>query len=100
MTTNSVRIMPLTLTLDLPEDLQEAAQKIGDLKERVESYVEQQVAFEQWQAKQYSPSVQAIAEEAERQAAEMRKTGFDRQAEGQKFLEVWDKLAASNTETQ
>ncbi|MBL9183269.1 MAG: hypothetical protein JNN17_14115 [Verrucomicrobiaceae bacterium] len=56
----------MTLTLDLPPELEKEALRISDLKDRLMVFVRQQVDLEQWRSERYSPAArQLVAESAE-----------------------------------
>lgn len=59
-------ILRMTLTLDLPPELESGALQITDLKERLLLFVRQQVDLERWRSDRYSPQARRlVAESAE-----------------------------------
>lgn len=80
----------MTLTLDLPPELEKEALRISDLKDRLMVFVRQQVDLEQWRSERYSPAAwQLVAESA--QLAE--KMTHEEAAAG--FLDVHERVTAA-----
>ena len=58
----------MTLTLELPPELERDAIQITDLKERLLLFVRQQVDLERWRSDRYSPQARRLVAESARMA--------------------------------
>jgi hypothetical protein len=79
----------MTLTLDLPPDLERDAVQITDLKDRLLIFVRQQVDLERWRSRRYSPEARRLAAESASLAAVMTQ---EEAAAG--FLGLQDRITA------
>lgn len=78
----------MTLTLELPADLEAEAAKIPDLQNRVATFLRHQVDLEKWRAGRYS-------EQARRLVAErMKSEGFDREQVFEEFFQLHQEITS------
>lgn len=54
----------MTLTLDLPPELERDAMRIADLKDRLLLFVRQQVDLEHWRSRRYSDEARELVAES------------------------------------
>lgn len=80
----------MTLTLDLPPELEKEALRISDLKDRLMVFVRQQVDLEQWRSERYSPAARQLVAESAQLAEKMT---LEEAAAG--FLDVHERVTAA-----
>ena len=80
----------MTLTLDLPPELEKEALRISDLKDRLMVFVRQQVDLEQWRSERYSPAARQLVAESAQLAEKMT---HEEAASG--FLDVHERVTAA-----
>jgi hypothetical protein len=83
----------MTLTLDLPPDLERDAVQITDLKDRLLIFVRQQVDLERWRSRRYSPEARRLVAESAPLAA-----GMTQEEAAAGFLGLQDRITAAMKE--
>ena len=63
-----------TLTVGVPDDLDEAIARIDDLEERVVNFLRHQADLEAWRRRRCDSEVRALGEEAIRRGRELKET--------------------------
>jgi hypothetical protein len=80
----------MTLTLDLPPELERDAVQITDLKDRLLLFVRQQVDLERWRSKRYSSEAQRLVAASASVAA-----GMSQEEATAGFLGLQDRIASA-----
>ena len=83
----------MTLTLDLPPELERDAVQITDLKDRLLIFVRQQVDLERWRSRRYSPESRRLVAESASLAA-----GMTQEEAAAGFLGLQDRISAAMKE--
>lgn len=68
----------MSITVELPPDIEDRIRAIPDLSQRVAEFLRHQVGIEEWRARRYSPEAQAIVAVAEAEAARLGAEGVPR----------------------
>lgn len=84
----------MSVTLELPADLENAANAIPDMPKRIELFIRQQVAHEQWKKGRYSEEARRLVAEGLIQAEKSKTDGITREQAAEGLLDVLDKIKA------
>jgi hypothetical protein len=68
----------MSITVELPPDIEDRIRAIPDLDQRVAQFLRNQVGIEEWRARRYSPEAQALVAGAEAEAARLGAEGISR----------------------
>lgn len=68
----------MSITVELPPDIEDRIRAIPDLSLRVAEFLRSQVGIEEWRARRYSPEAQAIVAGAVAEAARQGAEGVSR----------------------
>ena len=90
----NLTILPMSVTLDLPPELESAAMSIPDLNERLLLFVRQQVNMEQWRQSRYGASARGLLEQATLEAELARKAGVTREQAAADFEAVHSRITS------
>ena len=91
----NLTILPMSVTLDLPPELENAAMSIPDLNERLLLFVRQQVNMEQWRQSRYSARSRGLLEQAAQEAEQQaRKAGVTREQAAAEFEAVHSRITS------
>ena len=85
----------MTLTLELPADLEAEAAKIPDLQSRVATFLRHQIDLEKWRAGRYSEQARQLVAQSAIEAERMRSEGFDREQVFEEFFKLHQEITTS-----
>lgn len=83
----------MSITIELPPDIEDRVRAIPDLDQRVADFLRHQAGLEEWRARRYSPGAQAILAAAEAEAARLRETGVSREQAFRELREAQDEIS-------
>ena len=83
----------MSLTVQLPSDLEAQVRTIPDLDRRVLSFLRSQVECEKWRAERYSEKARSIVRESLGDAERMKAAGVSREEMFRRLLAVVDEIA-------
>ena len=69
----------MSITLDLPPEIEAEARSIPDLPEQVSVFIRHQVELDRWRRSRYSPQARAIVRAAMEEAATLQASGVSRE---------------------
>lgn len=78
----------MTLTLNLPAELESDAIRIPDLNQRLTSFVRQQVDLEKWRSRRYSDHARRLATESAEDAEKI-----SREEASKDLLESYERIS-------
>ena len=84
----------MSVTLDLPPELENAAMSIPDLNERLLLFVRQQVNMEQWRQSRFSARARGLLDQAAQQAEQARTAGVTREQAAAESEEVHSRITS------
>ena len=83
----------MSITVELPPDLDQDVKMIPDVEKRVLSFLRNQVEHEKWRNARYSEQAIRLLEESKADAAQMKADGVPREELFRRFFEAYDKVA-------
>ena len=83
----------MSITVELPPDLERDANRITDLDERLKLFVRQQVDLERWRSTRYSEKARRLVQESAQIPAATKPT---REVEFERLLALQDALTRSS----
>ena len=83
----------MSITVELPPDLDQDVKRIPDVEKRVLSFLRNQVEHEKWRTARYSEQAVRLLEESKADAAQMKAEGVPREELFRRFFEAYDKVA-------
>ena len=82
----------MSITIELPPDLDARVRVIPDLDQRVVQVLRTQTALEEWRNRRYSPEARATAERAIAEAERLRASGMTREEAFEQLLGLHEKI--------
>ena len=83
----------MSITVEVPPDLEEQVRTIPDLNQRVLTFLRTQVEHENWRRQRYSQKARRIVTEGLAEAEQMKKAGVSRDEMFRRLFEVCDEIA-------
>lgn len=88
--------MDMSLTDDLPPDLDRQVREIPDVGERVIAFLRNQVEHEQWRKGRYSEKARQIVQDGLSEANRLREEGVSREEAFRRFFATYDEVMGRN----
>ncbi len=82
----------MSITVELPPEMEERVRQIPDLKERVTAFLRDQADCEEWRQRRYSAKARTIAEESLAEAEALKAQGLGRGELFRRFFELHDRI--------
>ena len=82
----------MSITIELPPDLDQDVKQIPDVQERVIAFLRDQADYEKWRKARYSDEARQILEESKADAERMRAEGVPREEVFRQFFEAYDRI--------
>ena len=86
----------MSVTVELPPDIEAQVRTIPDLDQRVLSFLRSQVAYENWRKERYSARARRIVTQGLADAQQMKVAGVSREEMFRRLFEVCDGIAPRN----
>ena len=83
----------MSITIELPPDLDARVRVIPDLDQRVVIFLRSQTALEEWRNRRYSPEARATAERAIAEAERLRASGMTREEAFEQLRSAHDEIS-------
>jgi hypothetical protein len=83
----------MSITVELPPDMEAQVRTIPDLDQRVLSFLRSQVEYEKWRKERYSERARRIVSQGLADAQQMRVAGVTREEMFRRLFEVCDGIA-------
>ena len=88
-------ISGMSITIELPPDVEKRLAALPDLDQRVADFLRGQAELEQWRERRYSAKVREIVRESLAEAEEAKARGVSREEAFREFFEVYDRITAA-----
>ena len=82
----------MSITIDLPPDIEDRVRSIPDLGQRVAEFLRNQAALEEWRGRRYSPEAQTILAGASAEAARLHAEGVPREQTFRELREAREEI--------
>lgn len=86
----------MSITVELPPDIEAQVRTIPDLDQRVLSFLRSQVEYEKWRGQRYSEKARSIVSESLDEAEHMKTAGVSREEMFRRLFAVVDEIAPRN----
>ena len=86
----------MSITVELPPDIEEQVRAIPDLDQRVLTFLRNQVEYEKWRSQRYSDRARRIVNQGLTEADQMKAAGVSREEMFRRLFEVIDEVAPKN----
>jgi hypothetical protein len=83
----------MSITVELPPDIESQVRTIPDLNQRVLSFLRGQIEYEKWRTSRYSETARAIVSEGLSEAEGLRTTGISREEMFRRLFENLDEIS-------
>lgn len=83
----------MSITVELPPDIEEQVRAIPDLDQRVLTFLRNQVKYEKWRSRRYSDRAKRIVNQGLMEAEQMKAAGVSREEMFHRLFEVIDEIA-------
>ena len=90
----------MSITIELPPDLDQDVKQIPDVQERVIEFLRDQAEYEKWRKVRYSDEARQIVREGLVDAERDKAAGVSREESFRRFFEVYDRISAKLAEKQ
>jgi hypothetical protein len=84
----------MSVTLNIPVEIESAALNIPDLQERFVSFIRQQICLEEWRRDRYSDTAKELLAKATAKAATQRAAGETYSEAADRFQKVHDRITS------
>lgn len=85
----------MSITIELPPDLDERVRVIPDLDKRIVQFLRTQTDLEEWRNRKYSPEARAAAGRALAEADRMRAAGMTREEAFEQLRSAHDEVSST-----
>ena len=82
----------MSITIELPPDLDQRVRVIPDLEKRVVQFLRTQTDLEEWRSRRYSPDAREAAARAIAEADRLRASGMTREEAFEQLLGLHEKI--------
>jgi hypothetical protein len=89
-------VNPMSITVELPPDIEAQVRTIPDLDQRMLSFLRSQVEYEKWRKGRYSEKARSIVSEGLADAERMPAAGVSREEMFRRLFAVVDEIAPQN----
>ena len=79
-------ISGMSITIELPPDVDQQVKEIPDVEQRVVSFLRNQVEYEKWRKQRYSAKALRLVEESKAEAEQLRASGKSREELFEEFM--------------
>ena len=93
-------ISGMSITIELPPELDQDVKQIPDVQERVIEFLRDQAEYEKWRKVRYSDEARQIVREGLVDAERDKAAGVSREESFRRFFEVYDRITAKLAEKQ
>lgn len=90
----------MSITVELPPDLEQQVKDIPDMGQRVVSFLRDQVEYENWRKSRYSDEARRLLAESKVEAEQLKAEGVPRAELFRQFFEAYDRIASRLAETK
>ncbi len=90
----------MSITIELPPELDQDVKGIPDVQERVIEFLRDQANYEKWRKARYSEKAHRLLAESEAEAERMKAAGVPREEVFRQFFEAYDRIQAKLAEKQ
>lgn len=84
----------MSITIELPPDLDQDVKGIPDVQERVIEFLRDQADYEKWRRARYSEEAFQILDESKAEAERLKAEGVPREEVFRQFFEAYDRINA------
>ena len=82
----------MSITVELPPDLEQQARAIPDLGQRIAAFVRNQVEYELWRKQRYSEKARGLLEASRAETAKLKASGKTRDELFREFMELHENI--------
>lgn len=82
----------MSITIELPPDVDQQVKEIPDVQERVVSFLRNQVAYEKWRKQRYSAKALRLVDESKVEAEQLRASGKSREELFEEFMVLHERI--------
>ena len=82
----------MSITIELPPDLDQDVKGIPDVQERVVSFLRNQIEYEKWRKQRYSAKALRLVEESKAEAEQLRASGKSREELFKEFMVLHERI--------
>ena len=82
----------MSITIELPPDLDQDVKGIPDVQERVVSFLRNQIEYEKWRKQRYSAKALRLVEESKAEAEQLRASGKSREELFEEFMVLHERI--------
>ena len=82
----------MSITIELPPDLDQDVKGIPDVQERVMSFLRNQIEYEKWRKQRYSAKALRLVEESKAEAEQLRASGKSREELFEEFMVLHERI--------
>jgi hypothetical protein len=83
----------MSITIELPPDLEDRLRAIPDLDQRIAEFLRHQTSLEQWRERRYSPAARALVAGAQAEAAMLGAVGVAREQAFREWREARSEIS-------
>jgi len=83
----------LSITIELPADIEARVRAIPDLDQRVAEFLRNQAGLEEWRGRRYSPDAKAVVAGAMAEAARLREDRVSREQAFRDLREAGEQIS-------
>ena len=87
-------MLSMSITIELPPDVEKRLAALPDLDRRVVDFLRDQLEYEEWRKARYSEETRAIVREGLADAERDKAAGMTREEGFRRFFEVYDRITA------
>jgi hypothetical protein len=82
----------MSITIELPADIESRIRAIPDLEQRMVEFLRHQAALEEWRGRRYCPEAQTIVTDALAEAERLRQAGLPREQAFRELREAREEI--------
>jgi hypothetical protein len=83
----------MSITIDLPPDVEDRLRAIPDLDQRIAEFLRHQTSLEEWRERRYSPAARAVMAEAQAEADKLAAEGVSREQAFREWREARSEIS-------
>jgi DNA-binding phage protein len=85
----------MSITVELPPDLEQQIQAIPDLGRRIAAFLRNQIEYENWRKQRYSERARGILEASRAEVEKLKTSGMTRDDLFREFMELHENITRS-----
>ena len=85
----------MSITVELPPDIEQQAHAIPDLSQRIAAFLRHQVEYEAWRKQRYSEKTRGLLEASRTEADALRTSGRSRDELFREFMDLHENITRS-----